>query len=130
MIFTNKLVRYTLPLVFTAGNLIILIWGAKPRTPGKIPRFWWPVTFFLIIAGGVLYWACLVATRVKIIHRGKETTIGKVIGFQVKIYNETDGVVPENMEEAIVQSRLDGSRRRVGYKVRSPPAPDMDVLLS
>ncbi|KAK7897883.1 hypothetical protein LTR67_004515 [Exophiala xenobiotica] len=121
MIFTNKLVRYTLPVVFTVGNLIILIWGAKPRDSGKIPRFWWPVTFFLIIAGGVLYWACLVATQVKIIHRGKETTIGKVIGFQVKIYNETDEVVPPNMEEAIVQSRLDGSRRRVGYQVRSPP---------
>ncbi|KAK5277398.1 hypothetical protein LTR40_010446, partial [Exophiala xenobiotica] len=123
MIFTNKLVRYTLPVVFTVGNLIILIWGAKPRDSGKIPRFWWPVTFFLIIAGGVLYWACLVATQVKIIHRGKETTIGKVIGFQVKIYNETDEVVPPNMEEAIVQSRLDGSRRRVGYQVRSPPQP-------
>ncbi|KAL6252611.1 hypothetical protein RBB50_000330 [Rhinocladiella similis] len=116
MIFTNKFVLYILPLVFTAGNLIILIWGAKPRSPGEIPRFWWPVIFFLIISGGAIYWACMVATQIRINHRGKDTTIGEVIGFQVKIYNESDEVVPPNMEEAIVQSRLDGSRRRVGYQ--------------
>lgn len=121
-IFTNKLVRWTLPLLFLVGNLMILILGAKPRSPGKISRFWWPATFFLIIAGGVLYWACLVATQIKIRHLGKETTIGEVIGFEVKIYNETDERVPANMQEAIVQSRLDGSRRRVGYQVR-PPQP-------
>lgn len=119
MIFTNKFVLYILPLVFTAGNLIILIWGAKPRSPGEIPRFWWPVIFFLIISGGAIYWACMVATQIRINHRGKDTTIGEVIGFQVKIYNESDEVVPPNMEEAIVQSRLDGSRRRVGYQVGS-----------
>lgn len=61
----------------------------------------------------------MVATQLRIDHRGKDTTIGEVIGFQVKIYNESDEVVPPNMEEAIVQSRLDGSRRRVGYQVGS-----------
>ncbi|KAK6387629.1 hypothetical protein LTS17_000898 [Exophiala oligosperma] len=59
----------------------------------------------------------MVATQLRIDHRGKDTTIGEVIGFQVKIYNESDEVVPPNMEEAIVQSRLDGSRRRVGYQI-------------
>jgi len=48
---------------------------------------------------------------------GENETIGSLIGFEVRIYNETDEGVPQAMQEAMVQSRLDGSRRRVGYKV-------------
>jgi hypothetical protein len=47
---------------------------------------------------------------------GEKRTIGNLIGFEVRIYNETVERVPQAMQEAMVQSRLDGSRRRVGYK--------------
>jgi hypothetical protein len=116
-VITNKYVLWVLPVVFSIGNLIVLIWGAKPRDPGKIPRFWWPAIFFLIVAGSAIYWGAMMVTRVKVNKGGKEQTIGSVIGFEVKIYNETDEMVPLDMQEAMVQSRLDGSRRRVGYEV-------------
>lgn len=52
----------------------------------------------------------------KVNKKGEKETIGSLIGFQVRIYNERDEGVPQAMQEAMVQSRLDGSRRRVGYK--------------
>jgi hypothetical protein len=116
-IITNKYVLWVLPVVFSIGNLIVLIWGAKPRDPGKISRFWWPVIFFLIAAGSTIYWGAMMITRAKVNKDGEKQTIGSVIGFEVKIYNETDEIVPPDMQEAMVQSRLDGSRRRVGYEV-------------
>ncbi|KAE9379783.1 hypothetical protein N431DRAFT_527234 [Stipitochalara longipes BDJ] len=118
-IITNKWALRLLPIVFAGGNLIVIIWGAKPRTPGTIPRFWWPVVFFLIVAGSLIYWAIMMMTQVKtkkFNKEGKKETIGSLIGFEVRIYNETDERVPQAMQEAMVQSRLDGSRRRVAYK--------------
>jgi hypothetical protein len=90
---TNKWVLRLLPIVFTAGNLVVIIWGAKPRTPGTIPRFWWPVTFILIVAGSFVYWALMMVTQVeleKVDKKGRKETIGSLIGFEVRIYNETD----------------------------------------
>ena len=119
-IITSKHVLRYLPIIFIFGNLLILIWGAKPRDPGKIPRFWWPAIFFLIMGGSMIYWAAMMITRVRVNHHGKEETIGSIIGFEVKIYNESDEDVPEDMQDAMVHSRLDGSRRRVGYQVSCP----------
>jgi hypothetical protein len=118
-IITNKWVLRLLPIIFALGNLVVIIWGAKPRTPGTIPRFWWPVVFFLIMAGSLIYWGIMMITQVeleKVSKKGEKETIGSLIGFQVRIYNEWDEGVPQAMQEAMVQSRLDGSRRRVGYK--------------
>jgi hypothetical protein len=122
-IITNKYVLCYLPIFFIFGNLLILIWGAKPRDIGKIPRFWWPVIFFLIEGGSMMYWAAMRITGMRVYSRGKDRTIGSIIGFEVKIYNESDENVPQDMQEAMVHSRLDGSRRRVGYEVRFHPRP-------
>jgi hypothetical protein len=119
-IITNKYVLRLLPIIFTAGNLVVIIWGAKPRIPGTIPRYWWPIIFILIVAGGFIYWSVMMITQVEldtVNKKGEKETIGSLIGFEVRVYNETDEGVPQAMQEAIVQSRLDGSRRRVAYKV-------------
>jgi len=119
-IITNKYVFRFLPTVFAGGNLIFIIWGAKPRDLDTIPRYWWPIVFFLIIAGSFIYWAIMILIQVKIKELdkdGENETIGSLIGFEIQVYNETDESVPQAMQEAMVQSRLDGSRRRVGYKV-------------
>ena len=99
--------------------MIVIIWGAKPKAPGTIPRFWWVVIFVLIVAGSFMYWSVMMLTQVRLgkVKNGERETIGSKIGFEVLIYNETDDEVPQAMQEAMVQSRLDGSRRRVGYKV-------------
>lgn len=117
-VITNKYILWVLPIVFSIGNLLVLIWGAKPRDEGHIPRYWWPIIFFLIVAGSTIYWVVMMITGVKVNVRGEEKTVGSMIGFEVRVYNETDERVPSHMEDAMVQSRLDGSRRRVGYKVR------------
>ena len=119
-IITNKYVFLFLPIIFAGGNLIVIIWGAKPKATGTIPRFWWPIIFFFIVAGSFIYWAIIIMMQVKlrkVNKAGENETIGSSIGFEVQIYNETDEEVPQAMQEAMVQSRLDGSRRRVGYKV-------------
>jgi hypothetical protein len=118
-IITNKWVFRLLPIIFAGGNLIVIIWGAKPRTPGTTPRYWWPVIFFFIMAASFIYWGIMMMTQVETTienKKGEKGTIGSLIGFEVQIYNETDDGVPQAMQEAMVQSRLDGSRRRVGYK--------------
>ncbi|KAH7350518.1 amino acid permease-domain-containing protein [Rhexocercosporidium sp. MPI-PUGE-AT-0058] len=115
-IITNKWVLRFLPIIFAGGNMIVIIWGAKPKAPGTIPRFW--CIFVLIVAGSFMYWGVMILTQVKLgkVKNGERETIGSKIGFEVLIYNETDGEVPQAMQEAMVQSRLNGSRRRVGYK--------------
>jgi hypothetical protein len=118
-IITNKWVFRLLPIIFGGGNLIVIIWGAKPRTPGTTPRYWWPIIFFFIMAASFIYWGIMMITQVETTienKKGEKRTIGNLIGFEVRIYNETDDGVPQAMQEAMVQSRLDGSRRRVGYK--------------
>jgi hypothetical protein len=119
---TNKYVLFFLPIVVLTGSFIILVWGAKPHSTGTIPRFWWPLIFFFIEAGSLLYWAAMMVTRVKYRDRGTEKTVGSKIGFEVKIYNESDPAVPLDLVEAMAQSRLDGSRRRVVYEVSGPLA--------
>lgn len=117
-IITNKYIFWVLPIVFSGGNLIVLIWGAKPHAPGTIPRYWWPAIFYFIIWGSAIYWCAIMITQIKLKKDGEDRTVGSIVGFEVKIYNEMDELVPDHMQEAMVQSRLDGSRRRVEYKVR------------
>jgi hypothetical protein len=107
-----------IPLIFTGGNLIVLYFGAKPHAPGIISRAWWPKTFFLIMLGSLIYWAVMRMTEITVkVVEEQRVTLGQKIGFEVIIHNETDTTIPEEMEEAMVQSRLDGSRRRIEYKV-------------
>jgi hypothetical protein len=116
-LLSNKIIRNVLPIIFIGGNLLVLIFGAKPRDPGKIPRFWWPVSFFIIMAVSFLYWCSMIALSEK--PNSQEQTLGKTIGLQIIIYNESEAdiTMPTEMLGPIEQSRLDGSRRRVDYKV-------------
>lgn len=114
-ILTNKPFRFALPVLFIGGNFINLYFGARSREMGKIPRFWLPAVFFLIMSGSLMYWSLMMLMRVEI--PGTDLTIGKKIGFEVIVYNETDDSFPGGMGDAMVQARLDGSRRRVAYTV-------------
>jgi hypothetical protein len=95
----------------------MLVFGARPKAPDTIPRYWWPITFFLIEAGAFLYWCAMVVTWVEVGSEKNRRTIGEIIGFKVNIYNETDITLPETLQEDMMIARLDGSRRRLGYEV-------------
>jgi hypothetical protein len=116
IIFTNRFIFIVVPVLVTVGNGIVIVAGATPKAPGTIPRYWWPVCFLLIETASFLYWAVLILTEVKVPGNRDGRTFGDIIGFKAIIYHETDETLPENMEEAMVMSRLDGSRRRLAYE--------------
>ena len=55
--------------------------------------------------------------QAKVQYEGLPRSIGSIVGFEVRIHNETDSNTPPYMRAAMVQSRLDGSRRRVEFLV-------------
>jgi hypothetical protein len=116
-ILTNNLVFMLVPILVIAGNIIMLFFGARPHTPNTIPRYWWPISFFLIEVGAFIYWCAMVITWIKVGPEKNRRTIGDIIGFKVNVYNETDMTIPETLQDDMVMARLDGSRRRVGYEV-------------
>ncbi|OCL12989.1 amino acid transporter [Glonium stellatum] len=119
---TNKYVYHVLPVLFIGINAIILGWGAKPNAPSTIPRYWWSIVNLLVFVSSALYWAVLRILQVKFTYEGRLYNIGSIVGFEVKIHNETDQDTPPHMLAAMVQSRLDGSRRRVEFLVSGTPA--------
>ncbi|KAF2191180.1 hypothetical protein K469DRAFT_696908 [Zopfia rhizophila CBS 207.26] len=127
-ILTSKWLYFSIPFIVAGGNFVILYFGAKPRDAGKIPRFWWPVSFFFIMGGSFLYWAVMMATQIPVKVKGKKKRLGQIIGFEVNILKENkvnNEELDETMEEAIVRSRLDGSKRRVRYRIRGNGHPQL-----
>lgn len=118
---SRKVLSVTIPIVFLCINLLVLIFGAKTHNPGSIPRYWWPIISFLVYSGAVLYWLGFWVLQKRISYKkeidGQPMTIGRFIGFEVIVHNETDVNPPEEMRDALRQSRLDGTRRRIQYKV-------------
>lgn len=118
---SRKILLVTIPIIFFVANLLILYFGAKTHTPGRIPRYWWPIISFLVYFGAVLYWLVFWVLQNPIkSKKGRDSqpmTIGRYIGFEVIVYNETDANPPEEMRDALIQSRLDGTRRRTQYRV-------------
>jgi amino acid transporter len=120
--FRWKWMLWPLSFIFAASNLPVLIFSAKPNKPGNIPRYWWPGTFFLIILGSLIYWALMMLMTVETKRGGngeKKQTIGRKVGFEVRVF-KADDEMPQDasqaLEESIVQSRQDGSKRRVEYE--------------
>jgi hypothetical protein len=119
-IFRWKWILYTVPVVFALGNLLVLIFAAKAKIPGHIPRFWWPATFFLILFGSSLYWGAVMITRAKIVYGGESKTVGHMIGVEFIIYNQDDANIPAGMKDSIAEAlaaKIDGSKRRVECRV-------------
>ena len=120
-IFRGKWLLYTCPVVFALGNLLVLIFAAKAHSPGKIPRFWWPVTFFLVLLGSLIYWGAMMITRKTVERKGEQKTIGQLIGFEVLVYNRDTKDMPVEVKDSMAEAlaaKIDGSKRRVKIKVR------------
>ena len=108
--------------------MLVLIFSAKPNVPGNIPRYWWPGAFFLIVLGSLIYWAVMMLMTIETSGLGngdkKRRTIGSIVGFEIRVI-KADDEMPQDMsqalEDSIVQSRQDGSKRRVEYEVSSFP---------
>ncbi|KAF2111931.1 amino acid permease-domain-containing protein [Lophiotrema nucula] len=118
-IFRGKWLLYTCTIIFALGNLLVLIFAAKAHQPGKIPRFWWPVTFFLILLGSLIYWGAMMITRKTIEWKGEQKTIGQLIGFEVLVYNRDTKDMPEEVKGSMTEAlaaKIDGSKRRVEIK--------------
>ncbi|KAF2474440.1 uncharacterized protein BDR25DRAFT_122014 [Lindgomyces ingoldianus] len=115
-IFQRKWTVYTVPIIFALGTLLVLIFSAKPILPGKIPRYWWPATFFLILLGSFLYWSVIRIVQIEVTYKGKIQTIGQIIGFEIIVYDKDTINVPKNVKDSVAEAlaaKIDGSGRRV-----------------
>jgi amino acid transporter len=126
--FQSRWILYSLPYVFAAANIVILIFAGKTHDSGKIPRWWWPVTLVAIIAVSGFYWSAiqlLKKTRVPA-DDGSTRTWGDLLGIRLEIYENAaaPGVPPEvarDINDAWL-SRIDGSKRRVHVTFHGPLA--------
>lgn len=100
-------------------NIVILVMTALP-TGGSIPNFYWPVTVVGFIGLGVAHWAVLRLLGVKGPKPDGRVTLGSKIGLEVDVYEEGDDDIPEEMRFLMHEAALDGSRRRLKYKVSGP----------
>ena len=98
-------------------NIVILVMTALP-TGGSIPNYYWPVTIVGFIGLGVAYWAVLRLLGVKGGKLDSRVTLGSKIGLEIDVYEEGDDDIPEEMGVLMREAALDGSRRRLNYKVR------------
>jgi hypothetical protein len=114
---------WPLTIIFAGSNVPVLIFSARPHEEGKIARYWWPATFSLIVFGSFIYWCVMMLMTIELGNKKREKTvktIGSVVGFELRVF-KADDEMPQDasqaLEESIVQSRQDGSKRRVEYKV-------------
>ena len=98
-------------------NIVILVMTALP-TGGSVPNYYWPVTIVGFIGFGVAYWTVLKVLGVKGPKSGGRVTLGSKIGLEVNVYEEGDDDIPEEMRFLMREAALDGSRRRLKYKVQ------------
>src|ERR1700712_1519816 len=108
---TNKFFFVGIPICFICLNAIAVGFSAKPRKPHAIPRFWWPVITVLVFGGAFVYWLCFWGLQKSFTYQNSTTTIGRLIGFEIIVYDETDPAPPDEMKASLAQSRLDGTRR-------------------
>jgi hypothetical protein len=113
----NNVVLIFVSFVFVSINIVTLVMTALPEGQGSIPSFYWPITLAGVIGLGLIYWGILRILQVKGL---KDRTLGSRIGLEVKVYEEGDENVPEEMKFLMREAVGDGSRRRVQYKVRFP----------
>jgi amino acid transporter len=126
--FKSRWVLYSLPYLFAAGNILILVFSGKTHNQGKTPRWWWLVTLVAIIAVSWFYWGTiqlLKKTRVPA-EDGSPRTWGDILGVRLRIYENAaaPGVPPEvarDINDAWL-SRIDGSKRRVHVTFHGPLA--------
>lgn len=115
--FRNKALLYTVPWFFAIANLVVLGFAGSTHTPGKIARWWWPVTMVILIAASFLYWAGMRITMVQtnvVDEKGGYKTVGDFIGFKVSIYYQDNAPpgVKEDIDDKLA-AKIDGSKRRV-----------------
>ncbi|KAL6707409.1 hypothetical protein ACN47E_004188 [Coniothyrium glycines] len=118
--FKYKWLLYTLPYVFAAGNILILVFAGKTHISGKIPRLWWFITIVAILFVSALYWGVI---QLLMKPRGGQNlddtpkTWGDLVGIKLVIYKNADSEdVPEEVRNDINDAwfmRVDGSKRRV-----------------
>lgn len=114
---SSPFILYPVVTIFLGINMLMIVITAMSRRPGTIPRYYWVVTFFACVAAGALYWCGL---KVLQLDFGSGTTLGKRIGFEVNVWNEGDEDIPDNLRDIMEDAVIDGSRRRVTYKVSGP----------
>ena len=108
--------------VFVSVNIVILVMTALP-TVDEVPNYYWPVTIVGFMAFGLAYWGVLRLLGVKGPTPGGRMTLASKIGLEVNIYEEGDDNIPEEMRFLMHEAALDGSRRRLQYKVCDPYLP-------
>lgn len=122
---TTKMSVFLVSIAIVSVNIIILVMTALP-TSGSVPNYYWPVTIVAFIGLGVAYWAVLRMLGVK----SPKWTVGSKLGLEVDVYELGDPGIPPEMGLLMHHASLDGSRRRLIYKVRQfcglrfPPRPD------
>jgi hypothetical protein len=85
---------------------VILVFAAKDRSTGKIPRYWWPAVISIFMAASFIYWAVIVILQ---------QPIGKTFGLKVTVYHDS-AQTPKAIKDDILDklaSKSDGSERRV-----------------
>ena len=112
---SNRVLLIFVAIVFAALNLVVMVITALPRDPGKIPRFYWPVALVGLAGFGILYWGFLRLFQSNTSNGGYR--LGSKIGFHIFVYEQGDDV-PDEMKFPMLEAVLDGSRRRLQYKVR------------
>lgn len=113
---TTKLSVVVVSGAIISINIIILVMTALP-TGGSVPNYYWPVTIVGFLGLGLAYWAVLRLLGAKGRKSDDRRTLGSKIGLEVGIYEEGDESIPEEMRFLMYEAALDGSRRRVQYKV-------------
>jgi hypothetical protein len=111
----NKALLVFVATIFIAMNIVTLVMSALPHNPGQVARSYWPVTAVAVTATAILYWAAL---RLFQVNNKQGSSLGSKVGFQVHIYEDGDEV-PDDMKFPMYEASLDGSRRRLEYKVCS-----------
>ncbi|KAF2099470.1 hypothetical protein NA57DRAFT_55435 [Rhizodiscina lignyota] len=123
----NKFVLIFVAAIFVGINIVILVITALPNDPGQVACFYWPVAIAGTVVFSVMYWGIL---RVFQPDNSKHRkALASRVGFEVNVY-ELGDEVPDDMRFAMYEAGLDGSKRRVQYKVSGPISRCLSIIQS
>jgi amino acid transporter len=108
--------RTVVVVCFLCLNLLALAVSARPRRPGSIARFWWPVIMAGLAAGSSIYWFALWSMQESgQVRSGRWRWLARWSGVQARAYHG-DEAMGTPYEEEMKKARRDGTNRRVDYE--------------
>jgi hypothetical protein len=118
LLLRNRILANFLFFTVIGANLMTAImaaWGYRDTSTSQdpVPGWLWPAVISSVFAFGMFYSAVVYTSRTLV----WDQTLGSWLGFEILVHRPEDTNIPPKMRPSLEESKLDGTRCRLGLHV-------------